>query len=470
MKISACIIAKNEEKNLPRLLNSLKDKFDEIVLVDTGSTDRTIEIAKSYGCRIFEHKWNGFADARNRAVREAKGDWLWHFDADFELEDIEFKKALTAIQGAPREIEAFSIGVRNFGKRGEIKAISSHIFIHRAGIKWKGKVHESPDVKSVVGIPVFVNHYGYADSDLLLKKAKRNLKLLLEEKKALFKGTKDYNCKLFFLVQTYLLLSVEDKSYLEKALESAEEFLKMTSDDFSNYGFFLVYMYNYYLQLLWRTGQKEKIEKVLSHIFRLNIELPEFFFFAYRFYREKGDIDRTFFYIYKTAKCLDIMVSNPFSLTWGGASECLPAYEKEIIDQPFNISLEKLDKLKKEWKINKGRNLGLLLYWLTSSDSEKVKILKKLALRYNDKFIYKLLLKHLEKLKQLELIEEISKRDTPVALLFRAKFFDMKGEAEKALSFYVAYLTEHPDSEVADYVLKKFGGISKILEPPADNQ
>lgn len=69
MKVSACIIAKNEEENLPRLLKSLAGKFDDIVLVDTGSTDKTKEIAREYGCRVYEIPWSGFADARNAAVR-----------------------------------------------------------------------------------------------------------------------------------------------------------------------------------------------------------------------------------------------------------------------------------------------------------------------------------------------------------------------------------------------------------------
>ncbi|TCK06637.1 glycosyltransferase family 2 protein [Phorcysia thermohydrogeniphila] len=392
MKISACIIAKNEEKNLPRLLKSLKGKFDEIVLVDTGSTDRTKEIAKSYGCKVVEHEWNGFADARNRAVKEASGDWLWHFDADFELEDLEFKKALSAMQRAPKEVDAFAIGVKNFGRNGEIKAISSHIFIHRAGIEWKGKVHESPKAKLVIGIPVFVNHYGYADPKLLFKKGERNLNLLLEELQELPKGSKEYNYKLFFLVQTYNLLSAKDKSYLSKALSAAEEFLRAAKDNFSDYGFFLVYMYNYYLQLLWKTNRRKEAEKILNHVFSLNINLPEFFFFAYKIFREKGNSAKAFDYILQVAKQLDIINSNPFVSSWGNASECLPAFENEILTPPFSISSKNMEKLREEWKKNKGRNLGLLLYWFEANKTEKIKILRKLSLRYGDSFIYKLFL------------------------------------------------------------------------------
>ncbi|RUM91138.1 MAG: hypothetical protein DSZ26_01330 [Thermovibrio sp.] len=456
MKVSACIIAKNEERNLPRLLRSLKGKFDEIILVDTGSKDKTKEIAKSYGCKVIEHKWKGFADARNRAVEEAKGDWLWHFDADFELDELEYKKALSAMRKAPRDIEAFSIGVKNFGKKGEIKAISFHIFIHRKGIKWIGKVHESPDVRNVIGIPVFVNHYGYADSNLLLRKARRNLKLLTEEIAEIDRGTDEYNYKLFFLVQTYILLSSENKSYISKALHLAKEFLQSASDRFSDYGFFLVYMYNYYLYLLWETGQRNEVEKILAHIFDLNLELPEFFFYAYKLFKEKEDINRAFSYILKTAEYLDILTLDPFSLKWGGASECLPVFEREIFSPPIPVPQEKLKSLWRKWKTLKGRNLGLLLYWLEPNKNLKLKILKKLSLRYRDNFIYKLLLRQLEELNLFDVIEEFSKKDIPLSLLFKARFYDIKGEDFKALKLYLSYLNEYPDMEIANYVVNRF--------------
>ncbi|MEO2069246.1 MAG: glycosyltransferase family 2 protein, partial [Desulfurobacteriaceae bacterium] len=171
MKISACIIAKNEEKNLPRLLKSLRGKFEEIILVDTGSEDRTVEIAKEYGCKVVKHEWNGFADARNRAIAEATGDWIWHFDADFELEEEEYKKALVYLKNVPDSVDAVLIGVKNFDKFGKVKSISSHIFIHRnkPKIKWVGKIHETPNVEFAIGIPIFVNHYGYADEKIQIE-------------------------------------------------------------------------------------------------------------------------------------------------------------------------------------------------------------------------------------------------------------------------------------------------------------
>lgn len=464
MKLSACVIAKNEEKNLPRLLRSISGKFDEIVLIDTGSTDRTKEIAKSFGCRVFDHEWKGFADARNRAVKEAKGDWLWHFDADFELEEIEFKKAISILKYVPEEVEALSIGVRNFDASGKIKAVSSHIFIHRAGIRWKGKVHESPMATNVVGIPVFVNHYGYSDRTLMIKKAKRNLKLLKEELRELDESSKDYTIKLFFLVQTYLLLSTTNENFLREAKLYAEKFLKSANWDFSAFGFLLAYMLNYYLNILWELGEFGKFENVLYKCFDLRVELPEIFFMAYKLYRKKEQDEEAFSYLKKTAELLDLVIENPFSLPWGGASECLPLFEREILfEKPLEVSLDVLRNLEKEWKRRRGRNLGLLLYWL--SGGKKKKLLEKLTRRYRDPFLEKLFLKALIESGEVSAILRMAFSVTLSELYF-ATYYDLMKEDEKALRFYTSYLSNYRDFQIATYLLNRFKGLLKSERLP----
>ena len=83
LKISACYIVKNEAKTLPRSINSLKSAVDEIIVVDTGSTDDTIEVAKSYGAKVVETTWNDdFSTPRNLAIDSANGDWIIMIDAD----------------------------------------------------------------------------------------------------------------------------------------------------------------------------------------------------------------------------------------------------------------------------------------------------------------------------------------------------------------------------------------------------
>ena len=89
------MIVRDEENNLSHCLESVRGTFDEIVVVDTGSTDRTVEIARSFGAKVFEFEWvDSFAAARNEALSHATGDYAFWLDADDvveprELEDSE---------------------------------------------------------------------------------------------------------------------------------------------------------------------------------------------------------------------------------------------------------------------------------------------------------------------------------------------------------------------------------------------
>src|SRR5438876_349352 len=81
--ISACLIVKNEQRFLRECLRSVQPLVDEIVVVDTGSTDRTKEIALDFGARVFDFKWNdSFAAARNASLRHARGEWIIVVDSD----------------------------------------------------------------------------------------------------------------------------------------------------------------------------------------------------------------------------------------------------------------------------------------------------------------------------------------------------------------------------------------------------
>jgi len=85
MKISACIITLNEEENLPRCLDSIREIVDEIVIVDSGSTDRTNFIATDYNARFIRNDWGGYVAQKNFALSKAKFDWVLSLDADEEL-------------------------------------------------------------------------------------------------------------------------------------------------------------------------------------------------------------------------------------------------------------------------------------------------------------------------------------------------------------------------------------------------
>jgi glycosyltransferase involved in cell wall biosynthesis len=115
--LSVVLITQNEERNLPRTLESVmplvRDGKGEIVVVDSGSTDRTVEIAQSYGAKVFVEKWKGFAAQKNSAMDKAVMDWVLQLDADEPLEpelSAEMENALNAISS----IRGYWIPRKNF--------------------------------------------------------------------------------------------------------------------------------------------------------------------------------------------------------------------------------------------------------------------------------------------------------------------------------------------------------------------
>ena len=101
--VSLTMIVRNEEENLPRCLESVRGLFDEMVVVDTGSTDRTKEIAAGFGARVVDFAWiDDFAAARNVALEHATGDYAFWLDADDVIEPPERDKLKALLDSLPR--------------------------------------------------------------------------------------------------------------------------------------------------------------------------------------------------------------------------------------------------------------------------------------------------------------------------------------------------------------------------------
>jgi glycosyltransferase involved in cell wall biosynthesis len=109
MRLSVVIIAFNEEANLGRTLASVQplvaDGKGEIIVVDSGSTDRTVEIAKSFGAKVFIEGWKGFAAQKNSAIDKAQGDWVLSLDADEEA-DLQLQPAIQELLDALDRLSA----------------------------------------------------------------------------------------------------------------------------------------------------------------------------------------------------------------------------------------------------------------------------------------------------------------------------------------------------------------------------
>lgn len=161
--ISLCMIVKNEENNLAACLASLKPVVDEMIVVDTGSTDRTADIAAAFGAKICTFAWNGnFSDARNCAINEARGKWVLVMDADEVLAAQDFEAVRHSVcEGSGKKI-VWSVLTRNYTTRVNAEGWISNdgaypceeraggwhpswkvrLFPNQPDIRFKGEVHE----------------------------------------------------------------------------------------------------------------------------------------------------------------------------------------------------------------------------------------------------------------------------------------------------------------------------------------
>lgn len=185
--ITACVIVKNEERNLPRWLLCVEKLAEEIIVVDTGSTDKTVEIAKKAGADVFSFEWcDDFSRAKNYALRKAHGDWIVFLDADeyFPPEDIpKVKSYIDRMDPQAMGIVCPWINI-DVDKDGSFidEGLQIRIFRNDKELRYYGKVHEALMThgnNKVVQLPdIHIIHTGYSSS-IVKSKCQRNLDLLL---------------------------------------------------------------------------------------------------------------------------------------------------------------------------------------------------------------------------------------------------------------------------------------------------
>ncbi len=189
--ISLCMIVKNEEKDIKECILSVKKQLkgvvDDIIVVDTGSTDRTIDIVKELGCRVYDFEWcDDFAAARNFSVSKAKNDWILFLDADESVENCNIVE-LKNLQKKEFEDIKFKINIRDINKEGVTESLESvpRIF-NKNQYDFRGIIHEQLVSKTGksgrnFNLTFTVKHTGYI-ADVMHEKGKleRNKKLLLK--------------------------------------------------------------------------------------------------------------------------------------------------------------------------------------------------------------------------------------------------------------------------------------------------
>jgi glycosyltransferase involved in cell wall biosynthesis len=175
-KVSAVIITLNEENIIPKTLSKLW-WCDEIIIVDSGSTDRTVDIGKEYGCTVFHRPFTGFGEQKNYGVSKATHEWILCIDADEILSDPLIDEIRSELSKAEIVYAAFRIPLNlvfvnkifKYGKESDASAIR---LFNKARGHWDSSiVHESLQIEGPVKTLKYkILHYSYQDYDQFVAK------------------------------------------------------------------------------------------------------------------------------------------------------------------------------------------------------------------------------------------------------------------------------------------------------------
>jgi tetratricopeptide (TPR) repeat protein len=160
------MMVKNEEELLPEALDSVRDWVDEIIVVDTGSTDKTVEIAESYGAKIFHQEWEAdFSKHRNYTVELASCEWVFVIDADERFNQSDVPLLMKLINSPENEIISINVFNRYRGSNDLATGSNSVRFWRKSlDLRYKGIVHNAldmPDDSVITRAPISLEHVGY---------------------------------------------------------------------------------------------------------------------------------------------------------------------------------------------------------------------------------------------------------------------------------------------------------------------
>lgn len=273
-------MVKNEEKHLEEVLKSLNPFFDsfrtELIIVDTGSEDNTVNIAKKYTDKVYYHQWdNDFGSMRNKTIQYATGEWILILDGDEVFTKVE-PLINFLISDTSKDYNSASIIIKNLVDDNEKNlhiGQALRLFRNTPDFRFEGRIHEQPRFK----VPIFMSdaevvHYGYisTDKNLMEYKFRRNVAILKEELK------KDPNniYYLFQLSQSYGMYRKYRKS-LDIILK-AYELLKEKKDDYRKY----MYVYAQLARAYYQNCRFKELEDIcIEALEKIDNELIDFYYF-----------------------------------------------------------------------------------------------------------------------------------------------------------------------------------------------
>jgi len=234
VRLSQVMIVKDEEKKIEKALSWAKDIAYEQIVIDTGSTDRTVELAEKLGAKVYHFEWiNDFSAAKNFAMDQAKGNWIAILDADEYMPREDTKELLTVlkrIQSSPgllKEYDSVNCSWLQLDDNGKTYAVltQQRIFQNRPDLRYEGKIHEAVRLRNKYfnAENLRIMHTGYAQTAYnAADKRERNIKMLREEYKSDPENPH---------VMLYLADSIKAAGTEEARSEAEQLFLKALASD-----------------------------------------------------------------------------------------------------------------------------------------------------------------------------------------------------------------------------------------------
>lgn len=317
--ISLCMIVKDEEEMIAACLQSVSSIVDDIVIVDTGSTDGTISIAQQFTDRIYHFRWRDhFAEARNYALDQVQGDWVLWLDADevVDMEDEELWRQSFLTKA--KTFDALLLSLRNYygpyANEMEVYLYSSFRLLRvAAGLRYKQAIHEHLDLSRgkyrldsdpVPGISI--RHYGYLDPMVEKKrKSVRNLELLKKEK-----ATAGYDPWIDYHVASE---HYRQRDYVQ-AFDSVNHAIKRFLEN-SQFPPSLVYKLKYEILLV--AGRSDLALAGIEHAIMMYPDYVDLYYYKGLFQFRSGKFREA---IQTFAKCIELGENNRYLVLKGSGS------------------------------------------------------------------------------------------------------------------------------------------------------
>lgn len=326
VKLSQCMIVKNEESNIEKALSWAKDIAYEQIVVDTGSTDRTVEIAKAMGAKVYDFEWiDDFSAAKNYAISKATGDWIAFLDADEYFNEEDAKRLMYYIRKLKNtKYIAILASWLQLNDEGRIFGNDTQIRIFRnmKGLKYCNPIHEYLTLNGESVIPFLVDasnelsifHTGYMKRvSVDKKKSERNIQALLRE----IEKDPENRDLMGYLGDSYLL----DHNY-EEARKWFERAIDSLDMPIGRYGIRTSISFTYLMRTLCWQKEFKRFLEVYEQAINVIPEEPDFdYLMSFYWIDEKKDFERGLFYLEQAFEKLEIYKGNFYGSTFKGELE-----------------------------------------------------------------------------------------------------------------------------------------------------